>query len=85
MKETDLLVQGSQATSPESIQKTRKSNDEKKEAGSHAHRTQKPDSSEKGASKADAPANVTNGPGSPTVIVASNRGNTKAPNASARV
>ncbi|XP_055930322.1 uncharacterized protein LOC129960736 [Argiope bruennichi] len=76
---------GSQATSPEYIQKARKSNDGKREPGSHAHRAPKPDSSHKGASKADAPANVTNGPGSPTVIVSSNRGNTKPPNASARV
>ncbi|GFY16941.1 transposable element Tcb2 transposase [Trichonephila clavipes] len=44
------------------------------------------DSSEKGASKAisDVPNNVTNGPGSPTVIIASNRGN-KANNPNASV
>ncbi|GIY73301.1 uncharacterized protein CDAR_530841 [Caerostris darwini] len=68
---------GSQATSPESIQKARKSNGEKKETASHAHKTHKPDSSEKGAPRATSDA-AANGPGSPTVIVA--RGNSKPSN-----
>lgn len=78
---------GSQATSPESIQKARRPNGEKKEAGSHAHKTHKTDSSEKGAAKAisDTPTNVTNGPGSPTVIVASNRGSNKVNNPNASI
>ncbi|XP_054722023.1 uncharacterized protein LOC129231686 [Uloborus diversus] len=63
---------GSQATSPDFSHKTRKSNGDKKDT-SHAHKQPKVDS-DKGASRtSDSPANITNGPGSPTVIVANSK------------
>ncbi|KFM78596.1 hypothetical protein X975_03643, partial [Stegodyphus mimosarum] len=66
---------GSQATSPEFCQKPRRSNAEKSELASHGRKTAKTDSSER---RTDAPTTLTNGPGSPTVVVASGKGPSRA-------
>ncbi|KAG8198286.1 hypothetical protein JTE90_021540 [Oedothorax gibbosus] len=74
---------GSQAASPETTNKSRKSNGDKKDTNSQAHKAPKEISEKSAKVASDAAAN---GPGSPTVIV-TNRGSAKgnAPNASARV